>query len=139
MSQVAADLSDETMREAARYYERLPSRIPETSMHPDAILRGSAIATRGMPERDIPACAECHGPTRLPKSPAYPTLAGQHAQYLRLQLNLLKERRRGGSPRVNLMHVFVGRLSAEQIADVTLYYASLNANTTEVPATSSAQ
>jgi cytochrome c553 len=41
------------------------------------------------------------------------------------QLELLRERRRGGSPNVNLMEEFVHRLRPEEIRDVTRYYAAL--------------
>jgi cytochrome c553 len=52
-------------------------------------------------------------------------LAGQHERYLRSQLELLQQRRRGGTPNVDLMHVFVNRLEAGNIRDVTSYYAAL--------------
>ena len=122
MSAVAATLSDETMREIAAYYERLP---PRAGSPDDASDGGAAIAARGIPDRDIPACAECHGPSAQPKNPTYPRLAGQHVRYLTSQLELLKEHRRGGSPNVNLMQVFVHRLRQEEIRDVARHYAAL--------------
>jgi cytochrome c553 len=125
MSGIAATLSDEAMRSAAQYYEVLTPRSGDRSADPSAIARGALIAQRGVPDQDIPACAECHGPTAKPKNPAYPRLAGQHAHYLASQLALLQRRRRGGSANVSLMHVFVNRLRPEQIRDVTLYYGSL--------------
>lgn len=123
MSAVAATLDDEAMRTVAAYYAGLPPRGGDGSDEP-SVARGAAIASRGVPERDIPACVECHGPTDRPKNPAYPRLAGQHVGYLAQQLQLLQQRRRGGSPRVTLMHVFVDRLRADDIRDVTRYYAS---------------
>lgn len=122
MSSVASPLSDEAMRQIAEYYEALPSRPPASLETSDA---GAAIATQGIADRDIPPCAECHGPSAHPKSPAYPRLAGQHVRYLISQLELLQERRRGGSPNVNLMQEFVHRLRQEEIRDVTRYYATL--------------
>jgi cytochrome c553 len=123
MTTVAATLSDQTMREIAAYYERLTPRFAGPTE--DASAAGAAIAARGIPDRDIPACAECHGPSAVPKNAAYPRLAGQHVRYLTSQLELLKEGRRGGSPNVNLMQVFVHRLRHEEIRDVTRYYAEL--------------
>ena len=125
MAPVAAGLSRDTILEVTAYYERLPARIPDAAAAEQALARGAEIATRGVPERDIPACVECHGPIDEPRNPAYPRLAGQHARYLRQQLTLLKERRRGGSPQVNLMYSFVDRLSAEDVGAVASYYASL--------------
>jgi cytochrome c553 len=129
MSEVAARLSDNGMREIAAYYERLPARRADRASDEAAIARGRGIATNGVPERDIPACVECHGPTAFPKNPAYPKLAGQHATYLIAQLTLLQERRRGGTANVNLMHTFVGRLRRTEIRDVADYYAHLTTMT----------
>jgi cytochrome c553 len=123
MSSIAAGLSDGTMRQVAAYYEQLPPRQGFAEESP-AIMRGATIATQGIPARDIPACAECHGPSDVPKNPAYPRLSGQHVRYLTSQLDLLKARRRGGSVNANLMHVFVDRLTPDLIGDVTTYYAA---------------
>ena len=125
MTAIAASLSDQTMREVADYYEEVPARTREASGDAAAIARGAAIAARGVPSRDIPSCADCHGPTGTPRNAAYPVLSGQYSRYLALQLELFKQRRRGGSAYVNLTHVFVDRLRAEEIDDVTRYYASL--------------
>jgi cytochrome c553 len=124
MSEIAVKLSDDTMREIAAYYEQLPSRAPDP---PDeaAFMRGQALATHGAPERDIPACVECHGPTHLPKNPAYPKLTAQHPEYLSLQLRLLQQRRRGGTVNVNLMHAFVGRLRPSDVRDAAAYFAAV--------------
>jgi cytochrome c553 len=124
MSGVAANLNDDDMRAAAAYYSALPPRGPERSDDPTSIGRGAAMASRGLPERDIPACIECHGPIDGPRNPAYPQLVGQHRRYLAQQLRLMQERHRGGSMNVTLMEVFVGRLRPDEIADVTRYYAS---------------
>jgi cytochrome c553 len=125
MGEIATRLGDQDMRDISTYFERLPSREPEPAGDGASIDRGRTIATQGIPERDIPACAECHGPTAVPKNPAYPKLAGQHMHYLRSQLVLLQERRRGGTPRVNLMHTFVNRLRQHDVEDVARYYATL--------------
>ena len=128
MGEIATGLSDETIHEISVYFEGLPSREPEASGDDAAIARGKAIATEGVPDRDIPACIECHGPTALPKNPAYPTLAAQHMRYLTSQLFLLQERRRGGTSHLNLMHVFVSRLQRNEIRDVAHYYSALPGN-----------
>ena len=125
MGEIATKLGDETMREVAAYFERLPPRDPEPSLDDASVARGKTIAEQGIAERDIPACAECHGPTTLPKNPMYPKLAGQHVRYLTSQLALLQERRRGGTPHVNLMHVFVDRLRPQDVQDVARYFSSV--------------
>ena len=124
MHNVAAGLDDMTMHQVANYYSRLPPRPGDATDDASAVARGAAIAKAGVADRDIPICAECHGPSDTPKNRAYPRLAGQHLRFLELQLQLLKQRRRGGSPNVSLMHVFVDRLGPDHIRDVTRYYAS---------------
>jgi cytochrome c553 len=126
MTTAVAGLSEATMRGAAEYYASLPSRAAEQRQDSSPIARGATIALRGLPDEDIPACAECHGPTERPKNPTYPRLAGQYPGYLSLQLRLFRERRRGGTPNVTLMEAFVDRLDPEKIRDVSLYYASLS-------------
>lgn len=125
MADIAGRLDDEAMRAIAMYYERLPPVIAAPSPDSAAVSRGAALAETGSPERDIPACVECHGPASVPKNPAYPRLAGQHVRYLQLQLDLLKERRRGGSPHVNLMHAVIDHLSVSDMQDVAHYYSAL--------------
>ena len=125
MSEVAGRLTDADMRAVASYYERLPSRIVITPPDAPVRSRGDRLATSGDPERNIPACVECHGPSEVPKNPAYPRLAGQHAGYLMRQLELLKARHRGGTPRVNLMHAVADRLEPQDMHEVARYYASL--------------
>jgi cytochrome c553 len=102
MGEIATRLSDEDMRPISDF-EGLPPREPEGSAADGSIAGGRTIATGGVPERDIRACAECHGPTTLPKNPAYPKLSAQHVRYLVWQLRLLQERRRGETANVNLM------------------------------------
>jgi cytochrome c553 len=125
MGEIAAGLTDDEIRSIVAYYERLPSLDPQSDSDRNAIARGQAIAQAGVAQRDIPACVECHGPTTRPKNRAYPILTAQHAEYLRSQLILLRERRRGGSANIDLMHIFVNRLRDDEIRDVTSYFASL--------------
>lgn len=124
MRAVAAALSEASMRDASLFYAALPSRVDGSPADADLLGRGETIARLGAPERDIPACITCHGPREGPRNPAYPDLSGQHVQFLRSQLRLFQERRRGGSGYENLMHVFAGRLRPEEVAAVTAFYAT---------------
>jgi cytochrome c553/cytochrome c5 len=126
MQPIAAALDEREMRELARYYARLPRREQAPVPATPAIERGRAIAHQGIAGRRVPACAECHGPQPKRRNAAYPRLAGQYAEYLTLQLELLAERRRGGSSYVHLMHEVAPRLTAEQMRDVAAYYESLS-------------
>ena len=127
MIPLATGLSADDMREIARYYANLPHRS-SSSARPDlapAVERGREIAASGIPSKRVPACASCHGPGSTPRNPIYPNLAGQHAEYLALQLELFKKDIRGGTPYAHIMSSVAARLTPEQIGDVALYYASL--------------
>lgn len=126
MELVAAKLSPEEMRELGRYYGGMEA--PRSAPAEEATLvieRGAAIARRGIPAQRVPSCIPCHGPGAVPRNPLYPDLAGQHADYLVLQLELFKERRRGGTAYAPLMQLVVNGLAPEQMHDVAMYYASL--------------
>jgi cytochrome c553 len=118
------------MREVTEYYSRLP-RGPAhgagRALDATAIDRGRSIADVGVPDRRVPSCSDCHGPRPGPRSPAAPLLAGQHADYLVLQLQLFADRRRGGSDRAHLMDAVAPHLTREQMQEVAQYYASLPA------------
>ena len=136
MQPVAAALPRNTIRQIARYYADLPGGLG-TERNPEgrsagfeasgfaAVERGKEIATRGIPRQRLPACAACHGPGAASRNPIYPQLAGQHAQYLSLQLKLLKSNSRGGTPYAHIMRSIASRLRPEQLNDVALYYSSL--------------
>jgi cytochrome c553 len=121
MESVAAELTPAQIRELAAHYARLPA-----APRPGArTARGESIAQRGIPERDVPACAACHGPGATRRNPIFPVLAGQHAEYLALQLTLFQKEERGGTSYAHLMRSAAAALTPEEIRDVAAYYAAL--------------
>jgi cytochrome c553 len=130
MQPIAAGLSPEEMAGLARYYAALPRTTGGSAPAPAAEREraGAAIATRGLPAQGVPACRHCHGPGAAPRNSAYPELAGQFADYLVLQLELLKTGRRGGSPYAHVMARVAGRLTPAQMRDAAAYYASLESS-----------
>ena len=127
MQPIAAALSPDTIRELADHFASLPAPAPRPRGDDAAIARGELIAQRGVPSQRVPSCVECHGPNPTRRNAAYPLHAGQDAAYLTLQLELFKKDHRGGSPFARLMRPIASRLTAEQMRDVTAYYASLPA------------
>ena len=128
MRPLAASLTAKDMREIAQYYGNLPAppAAPVSEQIAPAIERGKEIAVSGIPSRRVPACSACHGPNRIRRNPIYPVLAGQHSDYLALQLELFNKQSRGGTPYAHIMHRVAGRLTPQQMRDVTSYYGSLN-------------
>jgi cytochrome c553 len=130
MQPIAAGLSPEETRALAQYYARRPAEPGSGNQAPpvdSAVERGQQIAARGLPDQRVPACRHCHGPGSAPRNPAYPRLAGQFAEYLLLQLELLKTGRRGGSDYAHVMRRVAAGLERDQMQAVAAYYASLYA------------
>jgi cytochrome c553 len=128
MAPIAAALQPEDMRQFADYYHQVPVSGPSglDSAEADSIARGKSIAHQGLPRQRVPSCVDCHGPAPTPRNAAFPILAGQHADYLVLQLQLFHEQRRGGSAYGPLMHPVAARLTPDDMLDVARYYASLS-------------
>jgi cytochrome c553 len=131
MSTIAAALRPEGMQQLADYYSRQETSALHTRASIDAssLARGKSIAQHGIPERRVPSCVDCHGPSSEPRNPVFPILAGQYADYLVLQLKLFQTHQRGGSPYAHLMHPMAARLTPTDMRDVALYYASLTSDT----------
>jgi cytochrome c553 len=124
MEPVAASLDAQDRALIAEFYAGLPAGGADAWETSAEIERGRQIASVGVPERLVPPCQECHGP-RVTRNPHYPRLAGQYADYLRLQLSLFRRQARGGTPYHTIMHKIAGQLTEEQVRAVTAYYAAL--------------
>ena len=125
MEPIALGLDPAETREIAEYYASLPSPVvPARNVDGAAIARGEIIATRGLPDRRVPACLKCHGTGEPPRNPHYPRLGGQYAEYLMLQLTLFREDRRGGTAYHRIMREVASQLTEDQIDDVAAYFAS---------------
>src|SRR3989442_829241 len=68
-------------------------------------------------------CASCHGPRGESISPAFPRLAGQHAEYLVKQLVLFKSSMREGG-NAPIMHNVSTGMTFDQMEAVAAYLAS---------------
>jgi cytochrome c553 len=66
-------------------------------------------------------CAACHGVSGVSVSDSVPNLAAQRAGYLETQLKAFKD----GSRKAPIMNAIATQLSAEDVANVAAYFASL--------------
>ena len=136
MGPIAAGLSAAQIAELADYYAeiaRTPRPMvlgpaegrPGTATSPELVALGRRIAADGLPDRMVPPCSRCHGPGGPPRNPHYPSIAGQYADYLELQLRLFRSRERGGTAYHHIMERVAGGLTDEQIRAVAEYYARI--------------
>ncbi|WP_226781662.1 c-type cytochrome [Oceaniglobus trochenteri] len=130
MAQAAREVPPETMGDLARWFAAQPvAPIPPQDMPADLVERGRALVHADTGDPDVPACRACHGPDRSERSAFFPNLAGLPAPYLRTQLGLWRDGRRGGGPQAGLMRKAARHLDDSDIAALVAYYASLPAET----------
>ena len=127
MEPISAGLSEEALREVARYYAATVAADPAPSNVTDeaAIERGRLIAQHGIPAQRVPSCIDCHAPEGERYNANYPALEAQHADYLLLQLKLFNKSHRGGSAYAHVMEPIAKRLKPQQMRDLALYFQSL--------------
>lgn len=93
----------------------------ETSRQPDA-QRGAVIAAQGT--ADVPSCAQCHAFNGMSDSSgAFPRLTGQSTSYLARQMRDFASSVRDSA----IMSPIAKSLSANDIEDISAYYANSNA------------
>ena len=129
MQPVAAALEPAQFERLSTHFAALDAPPPATGRceDPAAVARGNALATSGDPARKIPACTGCHDPSATDRNPLYPALAGQHRDYLALQLRLFRDHKRGGTAYAGLMRAAADRLEDRDIDDLAAYFATLPA------------
>ena len=114
----SAWLDEKIVVEIADYFA---SRSPGSGKSGDAgtVAIGEQLYQKGSPDRNVPACSQCHGENAEGLS-VFPRLAGQHAQYLTRQLQMLRIRLRD-SP---LMHGVAKELTDADINALATYLQS---------------
>ncbi len=116
---MASQLSDTMISGLANYFSAQPA-APGNPGNPTLIAQGKHIYEEGVPARQIPPCASCHGP-RAQGMASFPRLAGQHAPYLLKQLLVIQSVLRTAP----VMHGVVKDLSRDQMQAVVAYLESL--------------
>ncbi len=135
MHPIASELSDEDMRDLARYFATLEepgARSASGEADSSEWRLGAEIAERGAPTRKVPACEPCHGVDALP---SYPRLAGQLEPYLMRQLEVWRSGLRDETPAAQIMTTIAQTLHDDEIAALARYYSILDPRETAAAAT----
>ena len=111
MSAQATSLSDQQIEDVAAYL---------ASLNSETVAGGGSKGVS--PPEAATACAACHGQNGIGLSPAWPTLAGQHEDYIVHALGQY----RSGARKNAVMAPFAGQLSDEDVATVAAYFSSLD-------------
>ena len=119
---LSRSLTDEQIKGLAEYFSgRTPERQP-VEREAVRIAAGAALFADGLPEKNVPACATCHG-TDAGGNGAFPRLAGQHADYVVKQLVVFQ--RTEERPQGAAMKVVVHELGPEDIESVAAFVQAL--------------
>jgi len=120
MRGVARDMDEPTMQSVADYYSKQPPIAGRPAKTGDAA-RGKTLYVEGDASKGLIACQMCHGPDGHGQGPI-PRLAGQHADYVKVQLQFIKS----GLRSVDQMQALLANLTDTDFADVAAYVQSLN-------------
>lgn len=115
---MASQLSDSQIKALAAYFAAQPA-APGRSGNPALVAQGKQIFDQGVPARQIPPCASCHGPNAEGLA-FFPRLAGQHAPYLLRQLIVIQSVLRTAP----VMHGVIKDLTRDQMQAVVVYLES---------------
>jgi cbb3-type cytochrome c oxidase subunit III len=121
MAGFAAGLSDADIRNVTAYYASQTLK-PSVAKDKDLAELGKKIYRAGIAEKNVPACAGCHGPKGSGMPAQYPRLAGQWAEYTEAQLVAWRQGVRKNNAQ---MATIAARLSDQEIKAVADYVAGL--------------
>lgn len=122
MNGIAATLTEQQIGDVALYYSRQKLKPAVAAMGGKELERGRSIWMAGIPDRAVPACASCHGPTGAGMPSRYPRVGGQWQAYLNAQLQLFRNDRRTNSPE---MTDIASRMTDQQLAAAADFAAGL--------------
>ena len=116
---MASQLSDTTITALAGYFAAQPA-APGRGGNSALIAQGKHLFEEGVPARQIPPCASCHG-AHAEGMAVFPRLAGQHAPYLLKQLLVIQSVLRTAP----VMHGVIKDLTKDQMLSLVAYLESI--------------
>jgi cytochrome c553 len=121
MKGMASTLSTEDMRNVAAFYANKPESLG-SSTNKASIVLGEKIYRGGIADRQVPACAGCHGPLGSGIPAQYPRLRGQHASYSEAQQLAFRSGQRKNGP---MMMTIMKKMNDAEIKAVSDYMAGM--------------
>jgi len=121
MSGMAAGLSEEDMKHIAAFYASKKAKEGFAKVK-ETVGLGEQIWRGGIVNKQVPACAGCHGPTGAGIPSQYPRIGGQHGDYTEAQLLGFRSGLRGNNAQ---MSAIAGKLNDREIKAVSDYAAGM--------------
>ena len=123
MNGMAAPLSEAEVKALAQYFSKQTLK-PDVAKDDKLVTQGRKLWRAGDLKKGIPACAGCHGVAGAGLPAQYPTLAGQHTDYVIAQLKQFREGTRANDPE-GVMRTIAAKMTDPQMAAVAEYAAGL--------------
>lgn len=123
MNGMAAPLSEAEIKALAQYFSKQTLK-PDVAKDDKLVTQGRKLWRAGDIKKGIPACAGCHGVAGAGLPAQYPSLAGQHQDYVISQLKQFREGTRANDPE-GVMRTIAAKMSDPQMAAVAEYAAGL--------------
>jgi cytochrome c553 len=121
MTAISKALSDDDIRNLAAYLEQQKQQ-PGAAKNKATVELGKKIYRAGIAEKNVPACAGCHGPNGAGVPAQFARIGGQHQDYTVAQLTNF----RTGTRANNAQMTAVGkRMSDDEMQAVADYIAGL--------------
>ena len=121
MKGFAAALSDDDMRNIS-FWLADQKATTGFAKEKDLVRLGERIYRGGIADRQIAACAGCHGPAGSGIPSQYPRLSGQHADYTSAQLNAFRSGTRVNNAQ---MTGVAAKMNDKEVKAVSDYIAGL--------------
>lgn len=128
MTAIVAKMTEQDMLDLAAYISAQPLTKPAMSKYGsdrDLVALGREIWRGGIPSRQVPACASCHGPAGAGMPGQFPRLSGQQPDYVYAQLIAFADGYRTHGGTENMMGEIANRMSRQQIKAVADYATGL--------------
>lgn len=123
MNGMAAPLSEDDIKALAQYFSKQTLK-PDVAKDEKLVTEGRKIWRAGDLKKGIPACAGCHGVAGAGLPAQYPSLAGQHPDYIVAQLQQFRDGVRENDPE-GMMRMIAAKMTDKQMSAVAEYAAGL--------------
>lgn len=141
MNHLTQHMTDEFLRDIARYFSELDLPYPSAPQHRLSDQQQQAaerLVFQGAPERQIPACASCHGSSMAGRLPAMPGLLTLPADYLIGQLGAWRTGLRAAAA-PDCMADVAKRLTNEEVSVVARWLSARSLPTGTKPEVGSSE
>lgn len=126
MNHLTQHMTDEYLRDIARYFSELDLPYPPAPEHRLSAQQqqtAEQLVFKGAPERQIPACASCHGSSMAGRLPAMPGLLTLPADYLISQIGAWRTGLRAAAA-PDCMADVAKRLTKEEVSVVARWLSA---------------